>query len=545
MSSHRFDDWASSSTLLRGTIRRCLNLKLVHCRIYRRHQLDKTGQKHVVTNKQNETNTISKMPARRWLAQAVWTALSASKAANGALALLLGGGVSNVVADNNAPRVAEEIAVPGTIRAGSPVRSLSARAAQPWTLERALAYALVHNPDARIAQQRIAAAQAGLEQANSAFWPRLQVESSYTRTDNPMLAFGDILNQRSYSSSLNLNDVPDVDNLNARGIVTVPLYAGGRNVAERQSARANTAAAKQESEAVRNALGFEVSRAFHTVLKTRKFIRAADAAVSSFEANLVVARRRLDGGTLLKSDVLDIEVRQAQAREDLVRASNASTLAERALRNLLGIEAGEFTVADTVPVVRAPSAGDFAQRPELAAARERANAAEAQVRGSKSGYQPRVSAFGSLGYDYGWVTGGDGGNYTAGVLARWDLWDGFSTRSKVREARANLESAREEERRLRLAVGLEVDRARLDLKTAVERLAVSSKTVEQADESANLIQNRFDQGLALPTQLIDAETALVAARVRRAEAESDERIAVSALRRALALPQLDPQPVAR
>jgi outer membrane protein len=437
------------------------------------------------------------------------------------------------------------VALLATDLAGIAAGSLIARAAEPWTLEQALAYALVHNPDARVAQQRITAAQAGLEQANSAFWPRMQVESSYTRTDNPMLAFGDILSQRSYSSSLNLNNVPDVDNLNARGIVTVPLYAGGRNVAGRQAARANTTAANQDSEAVRNALGFEVSRAFHTVLKTRQFIRAAEAAVNSFEANLVVARRRQDGGNLLKSDVLDIEVRLAQAREDLVRASNASVLVERALRNLLGVEEGEFTVADTAPIPSAPSPGGFSKRPELGAARERANAAEAGVRGLKSGYQPRVRAFGSLGYDRGWVTGGEGGSYTAGVLAQWDLWDGFSTRSKVREASANLESAREDERKLRLAIDLEVERARLDLKAAAERRAVGSKTVEQAAESASLNRIRFEQGLALPTQLIDAETALVAARVRRAEAESDERIAIAALRKALGLPQLDPQPTAR
>ena len=258
-----------------------------------------------------------------------------------------------------------------------------------------------------------------------------------------------------------------------------------------------------------------------------------------------MANKRLDGGTLLKSDVLDIEVRLAQAREDLVRARNANTLAERALRNLLGIEDGEFIVADTAPVVSAPNSGDFSQRPELAAARERESAAQAQVRGSKSGYQPRVSAFGSLDYDYGWVTGGDGKSYTAGVMAQWDLWDGFSTRSKVREAKANLESAREEQRKLRLALDLEVEQARLDLKAADERLAVSSKTVEQAAESASLTRNRFEQGLALSTQLIDSETALVAARVRRAEAESDQRIAVAALRKALALPQLDSQPTAK
>jgi len=422
------------------------------------------------------------------------------------------------------------------------VCSVTAGAAEPWSLERALAYALAHNPDAQIAQQRIDAAQARLEQANSAFWPRLQVQSGYTRTDNPMMVFGSILNQRSYSTSLNFNDVPDVDDLNARGIVTVPLYAGGRNVASRQAAKANTEAARQERAAIRNALGFEVSRAFHTVLKTRQFIHAAEAAVKSFETNLVVAGKRLEGGTLLKSDVLDLEVRLAQAREDLVRARNAKALAERALRNLLGIEDGELIAADTAPVVSAPHAADFSQRPEVATARERESAAQAQVRGMKSGYQPRVSAFGSFDYDYGWVTGGDGRSYTAGVMAQWDLWDGFSTRSKIREAQANLESAREEQRKLRLAIDFEVEQARLNLKAADERLAVSGQAVAQATESANLTRHRFEQGLALSTQLIDSETALVAARVRRAEAESDQRIAIAALRKALALPQLDSPP---
>ena len=67
------------------------------------------------------------------------------------------------------------------------VRTNRGRWNAPWIMHRS------HNPDARIAQQRIAAAQAGLEQADSAFWPKLQVQSSYTRTDNPMMVFGSIL----------------------------------------------------------------------------------------------------------------------------------------------------------------------------------------------------------------------------------------------------------------------------------------------------------------------------------------------------------------
>ena len=304
--------------------------------------------------------------------------------------------------------------------------AMSALAAEPWTLERALEQALNQNPDARLARQRIAAARAGLEQANAAFWPRLQFQSSYTRTDNPMMVFGSILNQRAYpSAGLNFNDVPDVDDLNTRGLVTVPLYGGGRIKAGREAAKANSEAARQENEAVRNALGFEVSRGFYSVLKTRQFIRAAEAAVNSFEASLGIARKRLEGGTLLKSDVLDIEVRLAQAREDLVRARNANALAgARAAQPARhrGAATSRWPRARPESRPRIPATSPGAPSwppPASASARHRSRCAQ-----PKSGYLPRVSAFGSLDYDYGWKFENGGGSYTAGALVQWDLWDG-------------------------------------------------------------------------------------------------------------------------
>ncbi|MBI4662965.1 MAG: TolC family protein [Verrucomicrobia bacterium] len=423
-------------------------------------------------------------------------------------------------------------------------------AAESWTLARAISHALTNSPDARIAQKRIAAARAGIAQANSALWPQLQLQSSYTRTDNPMFVFGSILNQRAFSPSLNFNDVPDVDNLNVRGVLTMPLYAGGRISAGRNAAKANTGAAKANAEAVRNTLAFEVARTFHTVLKTREFIRAAEAGVRSFENNLTIASNRVNTGTALKTDMLDMQVRLAQAREDLVRDRNANALSERALRTVLGIEAGEFAVASSAPEVAPPvedlkseiSNLKFPARPELAAVQEGQRAAEAQVRQAKSGYRPRVSAFGSLDYDQGWVSDGDGNSYTAGVMVQWNLWDGKLTRGRVSEAQANLEAAREEERKLRLAIGFEVEQARLQLKEASERLAVTEAAVAQAQESVELTRSRFEQGLMISTQLIDADTALLAARVRRAEAEGDQRIAIAALRKALGLPQLNSAP---
>ena len=409
---------------------------------------------------------------------------------------------------------------------------------EPWTLERAIRQALAGNPDARLAQQRIAAAQAGLEQAKAAFWPQLQFQSSYTVSDNPMQVFGGVLNQRAYSTDLNFNNVPTVDDLNTRGLVTMPLYAGGKNVALRKAATASADAAKQDSAAIRNALGLEVARGFYAVLKTRQFGKAAEAAVKALEGSLTVAKKRLEAGSLLKSGVLDIEVRLAQAREELVRARNANALALRALRNLLGIESGGFDVADSAPAMASPESGDFSSRAELAAARHRERAAEQHVQAAKGHYLPRVSAFGSADYDYGWKYDHGGDSYTGGALLQWDLWDGKLTKAKVAEANANLAAAREEVRKVKLALDLEVEQARLELMAANERLSVTEQAVAQAAESESITRARFEQEQALATDVIDSEAALLSARVRRAEAEADQRIAVAAVRKALGLPQL-------
>jgi outer membrane protein TolC len=74
--------------------------------------------------------------------------------------------------------------------------------AETWTLPAAIQFALTNSPEIHLAQQRIRAAQAGLDQANAAFSPQVQFQSSYLRTDNPTAVFGSVLNHRSYSASL-------------------------------------------------------------------------------------------------------------------------------------------------------------------------------------------------------------------------------------------------------------------------------------------------------------------------------------------------------
>lgn len=414
----------------------------------------------------------------------------------------------------------------------------SARAAQPWTLQRAIDHALEHNPDSRLALQRIAFSRASLQQAHAAFWPKVQIESSYVWTNNPVTVFGATLNQESFSQSLDFNDVPSIDNLNLKGTLNVPLFAGGAHLAGSAAARAGIAAAEHQRRAVQNTLAFEVARTYFTVLKARALIQATAAAVAGFEQNLAIANKRLAAGTLLKADVLDVEVRLAQAREDLLRAKNANTLALRALRRLLGIGQGTVEIAEETPAVQTPAAGAAARRAELVALDKQLEAAEAAIRRARAGYFPRVDGFASLQLDAGIENEGSGVSYVAGLMLTWNAWDGWATRARVAQGQAELSQTREQQRKLRLAIDFELEQARIQLAEAKERLEVTQRAIDQAKESVELTRARFEQGLALATQLIDAETALTAAQVRRAEAAADGRIAAAALRKALGLPQI-------
>jgi outer membrane protein len=408
-------------------------------------------------------------------------------------------------------------------------------AGETYTLDRAVDVALSESPDAKIAEARMASAQAVLTQAQSAFQPKAMLESSYLRTNQPVSVFGFALNQRSYSPGLDFNHVPDADNWNTRALMTMPLYAGGANVARKNAAEAGLAASGHGVRAVRQMLAYEVARTWLMVHKTRSLQGAAQSAVASFETNFSLAQKREKAGTVLRADVLDVEVRLAQAREDLVQVRNANTLGCHALRNLMGIETGEVEISSGAPVLKRPGAEAVMQRAELLAALERERAMEAGIVSAKAGWKPEVNAFGSVEHNRGAEFDGNGNNYTVGVMARWNVWDGRQTRGRVAEAVAGLEAARQETRKLRLGVDLEVQQAKLAVKDAEERLAVTKRGIELAEESVKLTRDRYEQGLSLTAQLIDAETALTGARVRRVEAETNLSVAVAGWRKALGL----------
>jgi outer membrane protein TolC len=415
--------------------------------------------------------------------------------------------------------------------------------AEPWTLDHAVATALEHSPDARVARARADGAQALVDQAGAAWLPQLSLSGRYTDTNSPMMAFGSILNQRAFNFGLDFNHPGQIDNLNATGTVAYNLYSGGRATAGRTAAKAGAEAADLDLRTAQQQLVAEVVKATLNLRKAREAVVAVEGGVRAYEAAVHAAQARFDAGQMLKADLLSLQVQLAQTRETLSSARHGAALAARAFQFVLGLDATEAAIelATDDPALAhltVPDTRDFSQRPELLGLQARIRAAEAMVDAARGARRPTVNAFASYQYDQGWKTDRHGDSWLAGLAVDLNVFDGGQTKGKVRQSNADLTQVKEMLRKATLGIGLEVEQARLAHADAAERLAVSARAVEQAEESASLSRARFEKEALLTADLIGVESRLLEARLRRTVAAADERLAVVELRRALGLAPL-------
>lgn len=412
--------------------------------------------------------------------------------------------------------------------------------AQPtaWTARQAVHFALTHSPDSQVATQRIEAARAMVDQVRSSYYPQVGLSAEYAQTDNPMYSFGNILNQGQFEQSIDFNDPGRTDDLNLRAALQYRLYNGGRDQAGVEAAEAGVAVSEMQQVAVLAQLGFEVVRTFHAIAQAMEMLEAHRASIKAIGASLVVARARFQAGDLLKADLLNIEVQESMAKENLILAEHNLELARKAFLNLLGLREGQVLI-DTVQESeqKLPEDHNYEKRPELKGIEGQIEAAAAELRVAQGGRYPTVDGLAHYQYDGGLVLGGGGDSWMGGVRVNYPLFTGGKTEADIAGARARLARLTAEKHKLELAMDLEVKQAELSYQQAEQRLQVTEKMFEQAQESAHLSRARFKEGVILASDLMDVETRLTEAQVRQTVARAAIRVAIADLRRATGLSQ--------
>ena len=407
-----------------------------------------------------------------------------------------------------------------------------------WTPMNSVAFAISSNPSSFIARKRIEAAQATAAMAKATNYPLVNLSAEYGQTNTPMYSFGNILNQGGFDNSINFNDPGRTDNLNIKAEISYRLYNGGRDEAEIEATEAATEISRSDLIAIHQRLGFEVIKTFQAIIQAEEMVKVREAALTAITASLNVGQARYDAGNLLREDLLNLDLQQSRASEDLIQSQHNLELTRRGFLNLLGLHNGEVVLSnknDTPQLI--PAAIDFHNRQELLRLRDLEHVSLAQLKKAEGGRMPTVDAFASYQVDGGLVLEESGDSWMAGLKMNYNLFDGKRTLSTITRAKSRLLEIRGLIQKTELALNLEIQQAELEFLQAEKRLSVTEKMVSVAEEGTRLSRARFTEGVILASDLIDIEMRLSDAQARQLSAKARYQVAIANLRRAAGLPQ--------
>jgi outer membrane protein len=316
--------------------------------------------------------------------------------------------------------------------------------------------------------------------------------------------------------------------------------------AQLEAAEHGVGAARSDTLAARADLVLEVRFAYWGLVTSLEARRVRDEAIRSLEAHLTDARNREAFGMAARSEVLAVQVERDRAELESLRASAEAELAEARLVTLVGlppstrIEPTELldTTRRESEDLEALVAEALASRPERAALQSRIEAAHAQVSVERSSRLPQVAL--SANYSYAnpnrdivpaetvWKD-----TWDAGVSVSLSVFDGGRRSAAVARAQARAESTKEILGELDRSLRIQVTQAALELRTSAARLRVAERGLESARENRRVTADRYREGVAASSELLDAEAALERAALARTDALAGLRLAAAGLDRAV------------
>lgn len=403
-----------------------------------------------------------------------------------------------------------------------------AGAQTPITLKEAVQEALHAHPSQEIAAAGVRQAQARLEQARSGYLPRATYTEFFQTSNQPVFAFGALLNQRRFTAGDfavdALNHPGFANNFQTQVIGEQTLWDFGATRAAVRSAEIGREISEEQRRMGAQQRIAAVARAYHAVTLTLEAQQVARAAVESAEADLARAEAIRAAGLSTDADVLSVRVHLASMREQEIRRRYDAEIALAALNEAMGaaLDTPRRLVTPLKPA--AVPDGEGGERSEVRQARLGRQWSEAQRESASKAFLPQIVARGVFEADRGRFVTRAGANWFFAAGLRWNLFDG-ATRRKVEEAEAAVEAARAREQQVAAAVSLEQRQARAGLAAARERLAVADAAVAQAEESARIVRNRYEAGLARVDELLRNEAAVLETRMRRLQAIYDQRMA--------------------
>lgn len=406
------------------------------------------------------------------------------------------------------------------------------------SIEEAILLGFKSNRDIQIQEQEVNSAKAGILQARSGFLPKVTANAGYSRSSSVLtLPQTQALKKDSGIFTGYKND-------NKVGIeIDQAIYNGGANFANLKQSAIKLKIQEETLRARKLDTGFEVKRLYYGLLLAHEAETIAADLLGQAKSHYEDVKKKYEEGTSSRFDFLQSKVQVSKLMPELIKAKNAVELIDAELKKILGIKIqASVTLKDKFmyePVEINESEflkAAYLDKPEMSLMALGVDVNKWSMEAAKSGHNPQVNA--GLGYNYRSNDIGDmfnrrHNNWNAGITVSIPIFDGFSTKAKVDEAKARYAQAILQKDDLTEQVALDVRKACLDLQKAQSIIDSQKDNIEEAKEALKIAQVSYDNGEGTNLEVIDAQVSLSQVEKNLSEAIYDYLMAKAYLDRTM------------
>lgn len=315
--------------------------------------------------------------------------------------------------------------------------------------------------------------------------------------------------------------------------LSVPLYSGGRIKYGIQSAKYLVEASKLSTENDKIAIAYNVAQAYNNLFKANQSIKVLEENLTASQKRDETFLKLENNGVIARNDRLKANLQTSNIELQLLEAKNNYNIANINMDLLLGLpESTEIEVdqnyideSDDVKTVDFYLNEARENRKDLQALDQQRKAAELGTKSAKAENLPSIALTGGyVAADvpkfltlYNAVNVGVGISYNLS-----NLWKENSSLKQSKAREMQLSATNE---LLNDNIKLDVNREYQNTDYSKKRIAVFEKSAEQANENYRITKNKYDNGLATMTELLDADAAQIAANVGVINAKADASLA--------------------
>lgn len=355
--------------------------------------------------------------------------------------------------------------------------------------------------------------KAEFQSANAAFLPQLRASHTAFSTDNPVMAFGTLLNQGVFTendfSVDNLNNPSPISNFVTTFQVEQPLLNFDKLVM-RSALKSRSEAQAYQNAFKKEALLLQADRLYMQLQLAYKSVEVIEKSKLTAKENLRVIEDFYEEGLLVKSDVLSAKVRYNEVENALQKANNELQNISEYMHYMMNEEGNLLLPENELSIQMLPSseASELATRSDLMAMDLSVEATEQMKKSAGMMYLPSLNAFGNVQYFDKDVFGTGAQNFFVGASLQWNLFEGGSRIAKNQQMKAQLNKTRIEAEDYKANAALELQQAKRTVLEAENKMNRNKLSLEQAEEAYTIRKNRFEEGLERTTDLLNAEVML-------------------------------------